>query len=335
MLNKTSILVCFLLLIGAPFFFIGGNNLELRSFEALWNLGHVLFFSLASWLGCRAFQYYRPETPILTSRIYIFLSVFILGASIEGLQSNIMGRHALDIADIFRNQLGCLIMFVLVSSRMRQRKKSTVYLYQLFAVLLISVALYPLTKAAIDELTALNQFPLLSDFETPFELDRWKGNSLFNIHKGISRHGQHSLQVRLLTDIYSGASLVSFPGNWQGFDALFFSIYSCDDNLKLTCRIHDAEHNHQYTDRFNKRFILKAGWNDLIISLDDIEKAPAGRSMNMAKIKRIMFFASRQKREHTIYIDHIYLKKNETENAGLSSNSPRPLMASSKSLKRR
>ncbi|WLE96809.1 MAG: carbohydrate binding domain-containing protein [Candidatus Electrothrix communis] len=309
MLNKTSISVFFLLLIGAPFFFIGGQNLELRSLEALWNLGHVLFFSLATWLGCLVFQYYRPESPILTSRIYIFLSVLILGTGIEGLQKNIVGRHALDIGDIFRNQLGCLIMLALVSSRMGQRKKSTVCLYQLFAVLLTSVALYPLSKAAIDELTALNQFPLLSDFETPFEVDRWEGNALLSIHKGVFRHGQHSLQVRLLTDTYSGASLASFPGNWQGFDSLFFSIYSCDDNLKLTCRIHDAKHNHKYSDRFNKRFILKKGWNDLMISLDDIEKAPVGRLMNMAKIKRIMFFSSRQKREHTIYIDHIYLKK--------------------------
>ncbi|MCI5121398.1 MAG: hypothetical protein D3908_09465 [Candidatus Electrothrix sp. AUS4] len=124
MLNKTSISVCFLLLIGTPFFFIGGNNLELRSFEALWNLGHVLFFSLATWLGCLAFQYHRPETPILTSRIYIFLSIFIIGASIEGLQSNIVGRHGFDIADISRNQLGCLIMLALISSGMKQRKNS-------------------------------------------------------------------------------------------------------------------------------------------------------------------------------------------------------------------
>jgi hypothetical protein len=145
---------------------------------------------------------------------------------------------------------------------------------------------------------------------------------LLSIHKGFSRHGQHSLRVRLLTDTYSGASLASFPGNWQGFDALFFSIYSCDDNLNFTCRIHDAKHNHQYSDRFNIHFRLKKGWNDLMISLDDIEKAPKGRLMNMAKIKRIMFFTSKQKKEHTIYIDHIYLKKNETEKAELSLSSP-------------
>ncbi|MCI5164778.1 MAG: VanZ family protein [Candidatus Electrothrix sp. GM3_4] len=321
MLNKTSISVCCLLLIGAPFFFIGGENLELRSFEALWNLGHVLFFSLTSWLGCLVFQYHRPEISILTSRSYIFLSIFILGVVIEGLQMNFGGRSS-DVVDIFRNQLGCLIMLVLLSSRMKQRKISTVYLYQLTAVLLISIALYPLTRAAIGELTASSQFPLLSDFETPFEIDRWKEKSLLRIHNGIVRHGQHSLQVRLLTDTYSGASLASFPGNWKGFDSLFFSIYSCDDNLKLTCRIHDAEHNHQYSDRFNKRFILKKGWNDLMISLDDIEKAPVDRLMNTAKIKQIMFFVSRQEREHTIYIDYIYLKKNEAENTRLSSSSP-------------
>ncbi|MCI5210947.1 MAG: hypothetical protein D3910_19665 [Candidatus Electrothrix sp. ATG2] len=294
----------------------GGGGFELRSFEALWNLGHVLFFALASWLGCRAFQYYRPETSTLTSRIYIFLLIFIVGISIEGLQRNIDGRHALDLVDIFRNQLGCLIMFALIASKMRQRKRSTASLYHIIAFSLISVALYPLTKTAIDELTASHQFPLLSDFETPFEIDRWTGNALFSIHKGISRHGQHSLKVRLLTDEYSQATLASFPENWQGADSLFFSIFSCDDNLELTCRIHDAEHNNQYTDRFSRRFILKKGWNDLFIHLDDVQQAPTARLMNMKKIKQVIFFVSRQKEKHTIYIDHIYLKKHLPTSSG-------------------
>ena len=298
--------VYLLLLIAAPFFFLGGRSHALRSLEAFWNLGHVLFFALASWICCFLFQYHRPGKHLLPFQIFIFFAFFVLGLLIEGMQCNLDGRFP-DSADIFRNQLGCLIAFVFISIGKRKRWKA--YVYHFVMTILIAVAVYPVSRAAIDELTALRQFPVLADFETSFELDRWKKSPLLSIQKGLARHGEHSLRVQLTTETYSGASLAYFPGNWQGFDTLFVSIYSPDDKLELTCRIHDAEHNNQYTDRFHKYCILQKGWNNLKISLDEVRRAPGNRLMNMNEIKRIIFFVSQQEKRRIMYIDHIYLEK--------------------------
>ncbi len=218
--------VFILLLIGVPFFFLGGPGSHgSRSFVAIWNLWHVLFFCL-------------------------------------------------------------------------------------FVLILVGIAIFPLTRAVIDEQTALRQFPLLSDFETVFEGDRWKEKELFRVEEGFARHGRHSLKVNLTTDTYSGVSFFYFPGNWQGFESLHVSVYLPDEGkLNLVCRIHDSAHNNEYTDRFNRGFVLEKGWNELVILLADIQHAPVTRLLNMKKIDGLKFFGISQAKERIIYIDHLYLKK--------------------------
>lgn len=103
-------------------------------------------------------------------------------------------------------------------------------------------------------------------------------------------------------------ALFYFPGNWQGFKRLFISVYSPDDEkLDLVCRVHDSEHTNQYADRFNRRFVLEKGWNDLIIPLADIQRAPVTRLLNMDKIESLGLFVVKQKKERIIYIDNVYL----------------------------
>ena len=180
--------------------------------------------------------------------------------------------------------------------------------YRLAVILLLGIALYPLARGALDELIAMHNFPLLCDFETPFEVDRWKNDELLVVQEGIARHGDHSLKVRLTTDTYSGPAFAYFPGNWQGFNTLFISIFCpVAEKLELICSIQDKEHNKQYTDRFNRRFVLEKGWNDLTIPLTDIENAPKGRLLNMEQVDNLRLFVVRQEKERVIYIDHLYL----------------------------
>jgi len=77
----------------------------------------------------------------------------------------------------------------------------------------------------------------------------------------------------------------------------------------MVCRVHDSEHNNEYTDRFNRSFILEKGWNDLVISLADIENSPVNRLLNMDKVENLKLFVTSQDKGRIIYIDHIYLGK--------------------------
>jgi len=303
-------IVLLLLLVGAPLFFLGGPGAHgSRSFIALWDLGHVLFFFLASWLFCRVFRYSFTKTSVLTFQVYVFLLVFITGISVEGLQMYFDGRSP-DVHDILRNQLGCLITLAFFASGKRKLAGNILFPFRVTVVILILAAMFPLGRAVIDEQIALRQFPVLADFETPFEIDRWNKKELLSISDDVARNGKYSLKVRLTTDTYSGAELVYFPGTWKPYKNLYISVYVPEKSgLMLVCRVNDSVHNDEHSDRFNGRFFLKKGWNDLVIALEDIKNAPVKRLLNMNKIENLKLFVIRQDRARIIYIDHIYLEK--------------------------
>lgn len=306
--NALVQLVCILLLIGFPFFFLGGPGYHgSRSFVAFWNLGHVLFFFLTAWLLIKLYRYQFAQPSVLNLQFYVFLTVLVLGIGVEGLQMFLGGRFP-DVYDVFRNQLGCLIALAFFCSDKRRRKRGLLVSFRFSILILAGIAIYPLGRAVIDEQTAMRQFPLLSDFETVFEKYRWKEKELLAVEKGIASHGHHSLRVQLNTDTYSGVSLFYFPGNWQGYRNLHASVYFPDDGqLDLVCRIHDSDHTNEYSDRFNRRFVLGPGWNDLVIPLETVQNAPVNRLLDLRKIESLGFFVVRQKEDRVIYIDNVYL----------------------------
>jgi len=303
------VILCVLLASGAPFFFLGGPGVNsARSMFALWDLGHVLFFVLASLLLSQLVESRYPHCSVGLRWGGVFAAVLVLGGLVEGVQSVISGRSP-SVMDLLRNQLGCLLVFVSVAP---QRRGRMVLFSRIFVSGLLGIALIPLSRALIDERIAVAQFPVISDFETPFELDRWHGDEeVLFIDTRTVRKGSGAMRVRFTRKEYSGVSLVSFPSDWRGYDRLAISVYNPDvDPLILECRINDVIHNNRYHDRFNLRFILQTGWNDLVIPLDQLRQAPAGREMDLAHIAYLkLFVPEQQTREREIVIDAVLLER--------------------------
>ena len=293
------------LLCGVPFFFYGGPGAHgRRSFVALWDLGHVFYFSLASLWLYKYFQYRFPGHSFSSVSLKVFLIVLFLGVSVEGLQMY-SGDRSPDIIDILRNQLGCLITLAILYPQKGYKK----IVFLCVVLVLSNVALIPLVRGWTDEWIARNQFPVLSDFETGYEVDRWKSEEKICIQKRIVRHGNQALRVQLTTDKYSGISLEYFQGDWRGFRDLFFSVYLPeDDPLEIVCRVHDSAHANHYNDRFNRKFLLKQGWNDIVVSLEDVENGPRNRLLNLAEIKNFKIFVVEQEKKRLIYLDYVYLE---------------------------
>jgi VanZ family protein len=299
------------LLLLFPFFFIGGPGYHSsRIYKAGWDLGHVLFFMLATWL---IFHVLRPSMFSLRSFwIYtrVFFLVAILGVSVELLQMILTSRRP-DVLDLLRNQLGCLLVFAFMHPS-SGRKSRLVVLSRIGLMLLFLLALVPMFRAVADQWCADRQFPFLADFETPFEVDRWVHPKQVQRERGLARNGDFSMRVRLSTATYSGTSLFYFPKDWSGFHALHFSVFWPGSKvLQLHCRIHDRLHkanNKGYRDRFNRHFFLRQGWNDLVVPLSAVAAAPKDRTMDMHNIAGFGIFVVQQPRPLTIYVDHVYLE---------------------------
>lgn len=298
----------------APFFFIGGPGYHSpRSYKAAWDLGHILFFLLFTLLvdDLRAGKKEASGSPLIFF-LAAFLLVLLLGTSVEFIQQFVDGRSP-DVHDVLRNQLGCLTAFAfgirpqLLRARWQQR------MLQGGVTLLLLAAIWPVTQALIDEYLAIRRFPILADFETPFERFRWENGARVEVVSEPVRHGQQAARLQLSTEQYSGVALFYFPGDWRDYRTLHFSVYHPEPvPLKLNCRIHDShhkEHDMAYGDRFNRVFSLVQGWNDLVVSLDEVRHAPHGRSMDMAHIEGFGLFVMNQPKSQTIYLDHIYLDR--------------------------
>ena len=155
---------------------------------------------------------------------------------------------------------------------------------------------------------ASRQFPLISDFETRFEAKRWSNGE---IEDGIARHGNKSLNIALKTRKSAGTILKRSFGDWRGYSVLAFSLNNPDDQpLRITVSIRDREHfrrGGKFYDRFNRRFILKKGWNDITIPVADIRNAPSDRELDLGNLSEVVIFASDLPEPQRINLDYVRL----------------------------
>jgi hypothetical protein len=146
-------------------------NINNRSLYRLWESGHVLVFFLA----CHFFYILCPQFALLniTRQIVFLLSIAGTCAfAIEGLQVFLYGK-SLEYSDIVGDMAGVLLFLSLRTLHIRNK---IFYLHGL-TILFIGFVIWPILCAFIDEMLIRQQFPLLADFETPFEASRFEGKT--------------------------------------------------------------------------------------------------------------------------------------------------------------
>jgi hypothetical protein len=216
-----------------------------------------------------------------------------------------------DVFDIMRNMAGALFAVVFFSSSRMKTRHRILRIFQIGVVASLVLFAIPLVVAITDDIISAEQFPVLGDFETPFERTRWTGGAAHSVSRDQARSGNHSLKIVLHTTQYSGVALDYFPRNWRDYRYLAFSVFSPSDvPLELVCRIHDEGHYQNggdYEDRFNRNLMVHRGWNDFKISLADVMTAPKNRKMDMTRIQNVGFFSVQLPQERVVYLDYVRL----------------------------
>jgi hypothetical protein len=286
--------------------FVGGPQfVDTRSFQNFWDFGHVILFALFSSIVLKDSKWLGSKKLSIQFTLIIGFT-FILGSLIEVIQLYI-GR-TYEFVDVWRSIVGSLLGIVF-SKEFKNVKPYIIKTARVFVLLLLLIATWPLIKSLTDETQAKIDFPIIADFENPFELEKWYGHCYATINDEFVFHGNNSLKAELLTVKYSGFSISYFPTDWQGYSTIKFNLYlPTADSLRLTCRIHDVEHNNQFNDRFNKSFYIKQGWNEITFDLQDVIKAPENRKMDITNIKTFAVFAISLKQRKTIYFDFLRLE---------------------------
>jgi VanZ family protein len=306
--NHNQWFIIILLLIGSVLLFRGGPDYySSRSLKYFWDMGHILYFALLTVLLCQWSLISRMS--LIWQWCTILAIAFLIGVFIELMQYGT--TRTPDTGDILRDLTGSLLALVFGPLGSKLQSTTRQLSLRLFVMLLTLVQLWPLTKSLIDEAIARHQFPLISGFETPFEIDRWEGGHRLSVVSITPVPEGKVMKLSLTTDKYSGATLKYFDGNWASARTLQISLYNPDTNpLQITCRIHDLQHaesNQAYEDRFNRSYTLMPAWNHIVIDLNEVEESPAGRNMDMSHIRELGLFVVSLPTSRTLYLDEVRL----------------------------
>ncbi len=291
------------------FLFAGGKNLSnVRSIAYAWNLGHIVLYILTGVLLTKTIKQVN-NIPFTKQVILFSLLSVVSGLIIEIIQLH-TGRE-FSLKDVLWDFFGILTFLAFFNTSAQNIKNIYLRIFQFSVLLILSVIILPLGILIVDETTARHQFPVLSNFETWFEDKRWDSiNKLEICDNPVIPHNK-SLKVTLSPGRYSGISLNHFPQKWAEYNFLKISIFNpSEKKIKIYCEIKDKIHDnsgYNYNDRYNGKFILNHGWNQIEIGLNKVLKAPVKRDMNIDKITSIFLFMTYLKNPMIIYIDDVKL----------------------------
>lgn len=299
------LIVCFFLL-----FFGGPHYYSTRSFKRIWDLGHIFFFAILSYVLLQRWMWISKKKPIYQFLIIISF-LLLIGFTVEVVQQKF--SRLMEVGDLWRDLLGILFgLFFFTKKRFLIRP---ILLYCIRMAILIGILIEFISPAIalLDERIAKKQFPILSNFETPFEYDRWEVDGKIRRTDIQYSEGYYCLFVSLIPKKYSGLTLKYFPRDWRNYEYFQFSILNPSHNvLRLACRIHDLIHvslGEPYHDRFNKKLKLIPGWNTINIPLSEIENAPRDRKMQLSSISNFRIFVADLDSTLYLYIDYVNLVK--------------------------
>ncbi len=151
---------------------------------------------------------------------------------------------------------------------------------------------------------------VLFDFESDSELDRihWKCHTLFSLSSDHIRHGGKSLKMELYPSDYPGLDPKLEENDWRGYKALCFDIYNPEEKkVQISVRIDDQKDYPEYKDRYNERFILNQGMNQISIPFNTLITSGTSRNLDLKNIYRLLIFKANPDKKVVLYVDYIRL----------------------------
>jgi len=304
-----DIVLCLFIVLCIPLLFFGSQPLiQFRLLPYLWDYGHIALFAAIFWLLFSHWNLFA-EKSIYWTLLTTILPIIIVSVPIELIQ-NINGK-GFSFLDIIRNCLGATIAIAFHPNSFSDNRTFSRSKLKYSVVGVLIIFSYPLLINTADTINAYRSFPVLSDFESTFELTRWSGNQL--IVEELGANNNHVMGNTFTTDEYSTLRFKSFPDDWTGFSSISFRIFNDGTNIrKLNLRIHDQDHrvsNWDYNDRFNQVIGLTSGWNKINIDLNLVRMQPRNRNMDMSKIEKVIIFSHYLPVNTRLYFDDFKLDK--------------------------
>lgn len=289
-------------------FLVPDNDLPGRALNQVWNLGHIGAF-LICWTYVFNLFPRVQRLSLLKLAMLVIVSTLVIAEVIEIVQGWI-GRDD-EWQDVWDSTVGSGLALAFTSVQVRDlSKRSRLVWHSLSIVALVAIP-WSIWSNLADALIVQRQFPVISDFSTPFELTRWRGKHA-DIEIKSSPDGHAYLSVRFRPGKYSTLTLKYFHRNWQAYHNLVLDLHSPQSkSYPVILRINDnlhKQHHFALSDRFNRKILLRPGQQQVVIPLSAIRNAPRTRKMDMRHLEELDLFTMDSEVYHYLDIQKIYLE---------------------------
>lgn len=292
-----------------------------RWIRTLHNSAHAPIFGCVSLLVLLASRSHpRLQTlGLIWQYVLAFAAAFGLGVVTELMQIP-AGRDA-SFEDALHDTIGALAflsVFAALDSRIRNFAQSAPIRFAAAVVGLVSlgIAAAPVTRAAIKYHQRDERFPVLADFSQRYDryfiLQQSAEFAPMKMPAPWARTSDESaMRVRLLDGPYPGMDFIEPVPDWSSYSTLAVDLTNPTPmNLQLVLRVHDAAHNNQLDDRFNKLFELPPGTRQVLrVRLQDVAAGPRSRRLDLQQVAGLIIFrADDSQPAGQLYLSRVWLE---------------------------
>ena len=292
-----------LIVVSLLFMPLAATNLWWRE---VFNSGHAILFLFISFV---LYYWLNATFPLSSTAITYFVVLvtgLLLGIAIEMLQGLLQREVSVD--DLYRNICGIISGLGLVSLT-RQKMLCNKILMSIFSLVFLLLGTCSLFQISWHYIQRTNAFPIILDFNSAWSASFVRFNKT-EMETSSSKAGDKNQLFRIRFDAgsFPGVSIIEPAPDWSAYRNLRFKVASgYDENMDLFVRIHDRKHDNNYQDRFNQKFIIHPGLNEIVIPLAQIEKGPLNRDLDLARIAGLILFSSEVEKSRLLEISNIYL----------------------------
>lgn len=273
-----------------------------KMFAILNDTAHIPVFGILALIIWRLIEHRWHAARPAAAYLNAFVVTTVLGGLIEIIQAFI-GRDAA-LSDVGRDMLGagCALGILAARDARLWQVGSRFKGHATVAILAIGCglwALYPVVEVTLAYARRAAVFPVLAQFSTPLDLYFLSSGAADLSLQALPAQwaqaaDQQSLRVDFKVGNWPGVTHEEPAPDWRNFGSLGVDITNpMSTPLPIAVRVHDAWHNLQYQDRFNRTFQLAPLSRQIIhIPMADIQHGLVGRALDLAHIAGIVIFTN-------------------------------------------
>ena len=237
---------------------------------------------------------------VLKQYAIAFTLAAVLGIATELAQKVIGGNASwIDVRNDALGAMAFLLLFVPFDRRLAAFiRPAATALAVLAFVAVQAVITAPLTRSALEYRKRDRVFPVIVDFTREYDRyfvrqNRAAVGPIAMPERWKSMPAEAAMLVSLQGGLYPGLNLIEPQPDWSAYSTLLLDLTNPGAaELILVLRIHDDIHDQAFSDRFNRRLSLPPFTREVVrIPLEDVRRAPRGRSMQLDSIAGLVLFS--------------------------------------------